>query len=153
MAAPEPRPVASSAAGQDPAQSMTDSVQHMSLQEKKTKPEAGAKAPKKEKKAKAAEKEGEEGSKAPLEFTPTPQFFSDRMALFDRLKKEQDEERGKKERKQVDVTLPDGKKVQATAWQTSPMEIAREISKSLSERIIISKVCLVLDLEASDLSE
>jgi threonyl-tRNA synthetase len=64
------------------------------------------------------------------------------MALFDRLKKEQDEERANKERKEVEITLPDGKKRKAVAWQTSPMEVAREISKSLSERIVISKVSI-----------
>jgi threonyl-tRNA synthetase len=140
MAAPQAHPIASSATGQDPAQAMTDGVQQLAINENKEKAGNAKQGAKKEKKVKNAEKGGEDGSKAPLEFTPTPSFFAERMELFDRLKKEQEEEREKKERKEVEVTLPDGKKRKAVAWQTSPMEVAREISKSLSERIIISKV-------------
>jgi threonyl-tRNA synthetase len=139
MAAPGPHPVESSATGQNPAQSLTDGVEQISINENKA--ENGKQASKKEKKAKGDKKGADEdGSKAPLEFTPTPAFFSERMSLFDKLKREQDDEREKKERKEVEVTLPDGKKRKAVAWQTSPMDIAKEISKSLSERIIISKV-------------
>lgn len=138
MAAPALHPIASSAAGQDPAQALTDGVEQVAINTQKA---GNAKqGGKKEKKAKGADKDGEGGSKMPLEYTPTPDFFAERMTLFDRLQKEQDEERAKKERKEVEVTFPDGKKRNAIAWQTSPMEIAREISKSLSERIVISKV-------------
>lgn len=144
MAAPQPHPVASTVIGQDPAQSMTDATEQLSINEQNGKKTAtgGKQNPKKEKKPKAAEKDGEEGSKAPLEFTPTPPFFAERMALFDRLQKEQDEARSKMERRNIEITLPDGKKVKAMAWQTSPMDIAKDISKSLSERIVISKVSL-----------
>jgi len=143
MADPAPHPVASSAAGQDPAQSLTDGVKQLDINEKRAgNAKQQQQGGKKEKKVKSAEKGAEDSSKAPLEFTPTPEFFSERMALFDRLKKEQDEERANKERKEVEITLPDGKKRKAVAWQTSPMEVAREISKSLSERIVISKVSI-----------
>ncbi len=44
--------------------------------------------------------------------------------------------------------MPDGSKRQGTSYETSPMDIAKEISKSLSERIVISKVDETLwDLE------
>jgi threonyl-tRNA synthetase len=43
-------------------------------------------------------------------------------------------------REAITVTLPDGKQVEATAWETTPLQIAKDISTSLSERIIISKV-------------
>lgn len=123
---------------------MTDGVEQLAINEQKSKAVGNAKqGGKKEKKAKAAADKGDDGgSKAPLEFTPTPDFFAERMDLFNRLQKEQEEERAKKERKEVEVTLPDGKKRMATAWETKPMDIARDISKSLSERIIISKVRL-----------
>jgi hypothetical protein len=42
----------------------------------------------------------------------------------------------------ITVTLPDGHKVEATAWETTPFEIARNLSKSLSERIVIAKVLI-----------
>jgi threonyl-tRNA synthetase len=36
--------------------------------------------------------------------------------------------------------MPDGSNRQGTSWQTSPMDIAKEVSKSLSERVVIAKV-------------
>lgn len=143
MAAPEPQPIASSAVGQNPTQSMTDGIQQLAInieQGKAGNAKQQQGSNKKEKKPKPSDKEGGDSAKVPLEFTPTPPFFAERMSLFDRLKQEQDEERAKKERVEVEVTLPDGKTKSAVAWQTSPMDIAKEISKSLSERIIISKV-------------
>ncbi len=44
--------------------------------------------------------------------------------------------------------MPDGARRTGTSWKTSPMEVATQISKSLSERIVIAKVDGVLwDLE------
>jgi threonyl-tRNA synthetase len=44
--------------------------------------------------------------------------------------------------------MPDGGKRTGTSWETSPMELATQISKSLSERIVIAKVDgLLWDLE------
>lgn len=142
MAAPEPHPIGSSAAAQDPAQGMTDAVQQLDLnQQKQPKPQQPQQQ-KKEKKAKAAKGGATAAGEGqyPLEYLPTPEFFAHRNALFERLQKAQAEERANQERKQVTVTMLDGKTRSATAWETSPMDIAREISKSLSERIIISKI-------------
>ena len=36
--------------------------------------------------------------------------------------------------------MPDGSERKAKSWETSPMDVAKEISKSLSERIVIAKV-------------
>ena len=38
------------------------------------------------------------------------------------------------------MTMPDGSERNGTSWETSPMDIAKEVSKSLSERIVIAKV-------------
>lgn len=43
-------------------------------------------------------------------------------------------------REEITVTLPDGNEKKATSWESSPMDIAKEISKSLSERLVIAKV-------------
>ncbi|PWN49265.1 threonyl-tRNA synthetase [Violaceomyces palustris] len=86
--------------------------------------------------------------KAPLEFTPRPAFFDHRIAIFDQLKAEQDAFKAAQPRKPITITMPDGKTMEATSWETSPMDIAKQISKSLSERVIIAKVNDVLwDLE------
>jgi len=43
-------------------------------------------------------------------------------------------------RQGITITLPDGVEKQGTSWETSPMDIAKEISKGLAERIVIAKV-------------
>ena len=43
-------------------------------------------------------------------------------------------------REEVVVTMPDGSERKAKSWETSPLDVAKEISKSLSERIVIAKV-------------
>ena len=36
--------------------------------------------------------------------------------------------------------MPDGSERKAKSWETSPLDVAKDISKSLSERIVIAKV-------------
>ena len=43
-------------------------------------------------------------------------------------------------RDEITVTMPDGSERKAKCWETSPMDVAKEVSKSLSERIVIAKV-------------
>ena len=38
--------------------------------------------------------------------------------------------------------MPDGSERKAKSWETSPMDVAKDVSKSLSERIVIAKVRL-----------
>ena len=76
----------------------------------------------------------------PLEFEPRPAFFQARIDMFERIKAEQDSARAAAERKPITITMPDGSTREGLSWETSPMDIARAISKSLSERIVISKV-------------
>jgi hypothetical protein len=38
------------------------------------------------------------------------------------------------------ITMPDGSERKGTSWSTSPMDVAKEVSKSLSERVVIAKV-------------
>ena len=40
----------------------------------------------------------------------------------------------------ITISFPDGKTINGTAWETTPMMIAKDISKSLAERTIIAKV-------------
>jgi len=91
------------------------------------------KAPKEKKKAAAA------GGHS-LELHPKPEFFEHRIQMFDRLKAEHDEWVKVQPREEIAVTMPDGSERKATSWETSPMDIAKEISKSLSDKIVIAKV-------------
>ncbi|TFK17681.1 threonyl-tRNA synthetase [Coprinopsis marcescibilis] len=84
----------------------------------------------------------------PLELQPKPEFFDHRIKMFEQLKVEHDEWVKSQPREEITVTMPDGNERKATSWETSPMDIAKDLSKSLSERIVIAKVDGVLwDLE------
>lgn len=45
-----------------------------------------------------------------------------------------------KPREPIKVTLPDGKVVEGTSWETTPYDIAKGISQGLADNTIISKV-------------
>lgn len=47
-------------------------------------------------------------------------------------------------REPITVTLPDGSERKGTRWETSPLDVAKEVSKSLSERVVIAKVTHIL---------
>ena len=45
-----------------------------------------------------------------------------------------------KPREEITISLPNGKEEKGTSWETTPLSIAKSISKSLVERTIISTV-------------
>lgn len=45
-----------------------------------------------------------------------------------------------KPRQEITITLPDGAERKGTSWETSPLDVAKEISKSLAEKLVIAKV-------------
>ncbi|CAG8598483.1 8746_t:CDS:10, partial [Racocetra fulgida] len=93
----------------------------------------------KDKQTKKASKEGAV-SVFPLELSPPPEYLQHRIKLFEEWKAAYDEEIKKKPRVPITVTFPDGNTKEAIAWETTPMDLAKQISKSLSERIVIAKV-------------
>ena len=95
------------------------------------------KKPKSDKKNAAAEAESASG---PLELSPEPAYFQHRIEIFERLKKEYDEEIAKKERTPITIALPDGKTHAGKAWETTPGDVARSISKSLYENTVVAEV-------------
>ncbi|KAI0058375.1 threonyl-tRNA synthetase [Artomyces pyxidatus] len=90
----------------------------------------------KEKKGKA----DANASQFPLELQPRPDFFDHRIKIFEKLKGEYDEFVKVQPREDITITLKDGSERKGKSWETSPMDIAKEISKSLSERLVIAKV-------------
>ncbi|KAI8392418.1 Aminoacyl-transfer RNA synthetases class-II family profile [Nakaseomyces glabratus] len=78
--------------------------------------------------------------KASLYLDPEPAFIAERNALFEKLQKEYQEKVASMPRVPITIVLKDGAKKEATAWETTPMEIARGISKSLADRLCIAKV-------------
>ncbi|PVV03718.1 hypothetical protein BB560_001798 [Smittium megazygosporum] len=79
-----------------------------------------------------------------LTLVERPEFLDKRLEIFDRLYKIQQEEQAKLERVPIKVTLPDGKVLDATAHETTPMDIAKSISSSLAKRLVVAKVNNVL---------
>ncbi|KAI0598634.1 hypothetical protein F4775DRAFT_601225 [Biscogniauxia sp. FL1348] len=80
------------------------------------------------------------GAKTTLELRPAPSYFDHRIAIFERLWEEQQKAAAERPRKDINITLPDGRVHIGTSWETTPLQIARSISKSLSERIIVARV-------------
>ncbi|KIM92325.1 hypothetical protein PILCRDRAFT_810369 [Piloderma croceum F 1598] len=76
----------------------------------------------------------------PLELQPAPGFIDHRIKIFEKLKAEHDEFVKAQPREDIVITMPDGSERKGKSWETSPMDVAKEISKSLSERIVIAKV-------------
>lgn len=78
--------------------------------------------------------------KASLYLDPEPAFIAERNSLFEKLQKEYQEKVASMPRVPITIVLKDGAKKEATAWETTPMDIARGISKSLADRLCIAKV-------------
>jgi len=60
--------------------------------------------------------------------------------MWDRLKAKADEFLASQVPEAIEVTLPDGKKVEAKSWRTTPYEIACGISKGLADNTVVAKV-------------
>ncbi|GBE83598.1 Threonine--tRNA ligase, cytoplasmic [Sparassis crispa] len=95
----------------------------------------GDQKPHKEKKDNTAS-----ASAYPLELNPPPEFFHHKIQIFDKLKAEYDEWVKVQPRQEIQITLPDGSVRQGRSWETSPMDVAKEISRGLADRIVIAKV-------------
>jgi threonyl-tRNA synthetase len=75
-----------------------------------------------------------------LELSPQPQFLSERLKLFEKLKAKFDAETAAKPREPITITLGDGSIKQGTSWETTPAEIAKGISNSLLKRTVVAKL-------------
>ncbi|KJZ76568.1 Threonine--tRNA ligase [Hirsutella minnesotensis 3608] len=77
---------------------------------------------------------------AGLELPEHPDFIKHRLEIFDKIKARQDAEIAAKPREEITISLPNGKEEKGTSWETTPLAIAKGISKSLLERTVISRV-------------
>lgn len=76
----------------------------------------------------------------PLEITPAPEFMAHRIKMFNELKVKYDAHVAAQPRVPIRITLPDGRQMDGTSWETTPLQIAKLISNSLADRLVISKV-------------
>ncbi|KAK9959226.1 hypothetical protein ABG768_011294 [Culter alburnus] len=76
------------------------------------------------------------------ELKPWPAFVSDRLELYERLKKESDALLAERvaSAHSISVQLPDGQTLKATAWVTSPYQLACAISQGLADNCVIARV-------------
>ncbi|KAJ9586255.1 hypothetical protein L9F63_020117 [Diploptera punctata] len=74
------------------------------------------------------------------ELNPWPFYIEERIELWDKLKKQYEEELTAKIPVPIKITLPDGKVVEGQSWRTTPYEIAKGISQGLADNSVISKV-------------
>ncbi|KAJ2080181.1 threonyl-tRNA synthetase [Coemansia sp. RSA 988] len=81
---------------------------------------------------------GSDGAPAPQ--IERPEFIEHRNRIFDELYQKQQQEIAQKPREKITITLPDGSEREGTSWETTPMDIAISISKSLAKRLVIAKV-------------
>ncbi|CCK69517.1 threonine--tRNA ligase THS1 KNAG_0C04150 [Huiozyma naganishii CBS 8797] len=88
---------------------------------------------------KQKQKQGKQPGKQ-LFMDPEPAFIAERGALFDALQEQYKEKVAAMPRHTLKVVLKDGAVKEATSWETTPMDVAKEISKSLSDRLCIAKV-------------
>lgn len=75
-----------------------------------------------------------------LYLDPLPGFIDERNALFDEMQKKYLEKTASMPHVPIKIVLKDGSIKEATSWETSPLDIAKEISKSLADKVCISKV-------------
>jgi len=96
--------------------------------------------PKKVEKTTDKKVDGTKTDSSPLELDPPPAYFDHRIQMYNRLKKQQDQENSQKPHTDISITLSDGSVKTGQAWITTPGDIARSISKSLFERMVVAKV-------------
>ncbi|XP_011145094.1 threonine--tRNA ligase, cytoplasmic isoform X2 [Harpegnathos saltator] len=111
---------------------MTDNVvsevQNLNLTDEKTKMKAAQKK-------KTAEMEN-----SVSELNPWPTYIQDRLMLWDKLKKEYENELIARTPADITVMLPDGKEVSAQSWRSTPYDVAKSISQGLADNTVIAKV-------------
>ena len=90
--------------------------------------------------AKKGKKNAGKPGKPSLYLEPQPEFIEDRIAMFERLQKEYNDKCASQPRHKLNVILKDGSVKEATSWETTPMDIAKDISKSLADRLCIARV-------------
>ncbi|KAI5623761.1 threonine--tRNA ligase, cytoplasmic, partial [Silurus asotus] len=80
--------------------------------------------------------------KAPQKLNPWPGYISERLELYERLKKESDSNLAKQasNSEPISVQLPDGQKVEARSWITTPYQLACGISQGLADNCVVARV-------------
>ncbi|KAM6943537.1 threonine--tRNA ligase 1, cytoplasmic [Xenentodon cancila] len=78
----------------------------------------------------------------PKQLNPWPGYISERLGLYEELKRESDALLATKaaDSKPITVELPDGRSVPGKSWITTPHQLACDISRGLADNAVISRV-------------
>lgn len=76
----------------------------------------------------------------PFTLGANPSFLGERMAIFERLFKEYQEQIAAKGDIPIKVTLPNGDVKEGLAFKTTAYDIAKGISQGLADNVVIAKV-------------
>jgi threonyl-tRNA synthetase len=80
------------------------------------------------------------GSKIGGEYTADKTFLDVRLKKYEVIREREFARLATKTKRPMTVTMPDGKQIAATTWETTPMDIVKGISNSLAKIAILAKV-------------
>lgn len=69
-----------------------------------------------------------------------PAFLQERLKLFNEIYERQQEELKKVEKREIEITLKDGKVIKGKLFETTALEIATKISKKLAASVYAAKI-------------
>ncbi|KAI8803912.1 hypothetical protein BJ742DRAFT_872276 [Cladochytrium replicatum] len=72
--------------------------------------------------------------------TNKPEYIAHRIAMFDELKKNHNKFIAAQSHAPIKITLPDGRIMDGKSWETTPLDIAKMVRKSLANDAVISRV-------------
>jgi threonyl-tRNA synthetase len=78
-------------------------------------------------------------------------YQAERIEVFERLWAKYNEESAKRGQQPIKISLPDGTVKQGTAFKTTPMDIAKEISQGLADNVVVAKVVYSNRLEEQNI--
>lgn len=76
----------------------------------------------------------------PFTVLENPEWIQKRLELFEKYYSEYVEHLNSQPKEPILITLPDGNSKTGTSWQTTPLDIAKQISKKLAENVVVAKV-------------
>ena len=75
-----------------------------------------------------------------IKFETNPKYLEERVKIWEELYAAQQEKLASFPKTAIKITLPDGKEKEGTSFTTSPMDIAKEISNSLANNVVVASV-------------
>ena len=75
-----------------------------------------------------------------IKFEQNPKYLEERTKIWDELMEIQNDKLAEMPREEIKITLPDGSIKEGTSFETSPLNIAKGISNSLANAIVVASV-------------